>query len=278
MSFKTILRAIFVIALIANGQLYAKPAKRIIALSPHAVEMLFAIGAGERIVGTVEYADYPQAALKIPRVGNFTGIQIERVIELQPDLIVGWKSGNQPADLKKLKSLGFNLFYTHPQTISEISDDLIKLGQLTGLQEQARLAADNVNKHHIEIKQKYINKAKVKVFYQLWHDPLRSVGAGSWIESLIKDCQGTNLLNDATSPYPLISLESVLVKDPQVIIIPHHSGNTEDKQAIWKNWSMIDAVKNKRLFTINGDLLHRFSPRAIEGLEKLCQAIDSARK
>ena len=120
-------------------------------------------------------------------------------------------------------------------------------------------------------------KSKVKVFYQLWHDPLRTVGPGSWVESLINDCNGENLFNDADSPYPIVSLESVLVKDPQVIIIPHHSGSAGAKKEIWHKWQTIDAVKHKRMFTLNGDLLHRFGPRAVDGLITLCQAIDSAR-
>jgi len=255
-----------------------KPAKRIIALSPHAVEMLYAIGAGDRIIATLEYSDYPKEALSIPRIGNFTGIQIEKVVELQPDLIIGWKTGNKTADLNKIESLGFKIFYSHPQDINEISLELIKLGNLTGLQENAKKVANSISNKHRQIIDRYKNKPITSVFYQLWHDPLRTIGPKNWNDSLINDCHGINLFHDSSTPYPVVSLENVLNKNPQVIIIPHHSGSKTVKKDIWGKWQNIDAVKNQHIFTIDGDLLHRFGPRAIEGLELLCEAIDSSRK
>jgi vitamin B12 transport system substrate-binding protein len=269
---------IFVFFLIFHFIADAKPAQRIIALSPHAVELLYAIGAGDRIVGTVEYADYPEEAKKIPRIGNYTGIQLERVLELKPDLIVAWRTGNKDSDLKKMESLGLKLFYTHPQSIKEIKHDLAKLGELIGLSENADKVIADLEQKYQAILKRYKNKRAVKVFYQMWHDPIRTVGPNSWVESLIADCNGENVFNDAGSDYPLVSLESVLIKDPEVIIIPHHSGNIGAKKSVWDNWQTINAVKHNRLFVINGDILHRFAPRAIEGLEQLCQAIDSARE
>lgn len=260
-----------------NNNSNNKFAQRIIALSPHSVEMLFAIGAGDRIVATLEYADYPEEALKILQIGNFAGIQIEKVVELQPDLIVAWKSGNQISELNKLESLGFNMLYSHPQNIEEVKLELLDLGNRTGLNKNAQKVVDEIEQKYQQIKQKYLNKSKIKVFYQLWHDPLLTIGPNNWIDSLIQDCHAENLFNDAETPFPAVSLESVLMKNPQVIIIPHHSGSVGAKQEIWKRWPQIDAIKNSHLFTINGDLLHRFTPRAIDGLAELCAAIDSAR-
>ncbi len=258
--------------------LYAKDTMRIIALSPHSVELLYSIGAGDRIVATVEHADYPKAALKIPRIGNYTGIQIERVLELKPDLIVAWKSGNKKADLEKLKSLGLNIFYTQPKNIGQIEGDLMALGIKTGLQENAKNVISSLNKKYNKIKQIYANKVKVKVFYQLWHDPLRSVGSSVWIESLINDCNGENIFHDSETSYPVVSLESVLVKNPKVIIIPHHSGNEGAHSEMWANWPEISAVKENKVFILNGDVLHRFSPRALDGLNILCEKIDQGRE
>ncbi len=251
--------------------------QKIIALSPHAVEMLFAIGAGDRIIATIEYADYPEAALEIPRIGNFTGIQIEKIVALQPDLIIGWKSGNKLADLKKLESLGFTIFYSHPQNIMEISSELIKIGKLTGLQNNAEAAANKIQEKHQEVIHQYANKEKVSVFYQLWHEPLRTIGPDNWNDALINDCNGHNIFNNTQTSYPVVSMEDVLSKNPEVIIIPHHSGNVTVKKELWNKWQHITAVKQKQIFTIDGDLLHRFGPRAIEGLALLCEAIDSGR-
>lgn len=268
---------ISVLLLFGNARVDAQSTQRIIALSPHSVEMLFAIGAGDRIIATLEYSDYPEAALTIPRIGNFTGVQIEKVVALQPDIIIAWKNGNKSTDIDKLQSLGFKIIFTQAKDIPAIGDELIRLGELTGLQANARIAADQINARYQQIKQRYMNKQKISVFYQLWHDPLRTVGANNWNQSLINDCNGSVLFDNAEIPYPIVSLEDVLFKNPQVIIIPHHSGDVGAKKEIWDKWKKIDAVKNKKIFTIDGDLLHRFGPRAVDGLELLCQAIDSAR-
>jgi len=259
-----------------------KIAQRIIALAPHSVELLYAIGAGDRIVATTEYADYPKAALKIPRVGNANGIQIERVIELKPDLVIVWQGGNKSADIQKLKSLGVNLLSTQPFKISDISKELRQLGKLTGLEQQANKVIEEVEKRYKEITNKYKSRSKVKTFYQLWHDPLTSIGPDSWLESLLNDCNAENIFKDAFSSYPVVSIESVLVKNPQAIIIPHHSGDNDlqatEKTRIWKKWSEISAVKNGHVSVINGDLLHRFTPRVLDGLQTLCEDIDKVRR
>ncbi|NVJ60111.1 MAG: cobalamin-binding protein [Gammaproteobacteria bacterium] len=250
---------------------------RIIALAPHAVEMLYALGAGKNIVGTVEYADYPEAAKTIRRIGNYAGIQIEQLVALKPDLIVAWKSGNRAEDLAKIESLGFPIYYTSPQTINEVFTDLANLGEKTGQINEAKEIVAELKTEYSKIKQRYNNKRKVKVFYQLWHDPTRTIGKDSWINSMIEDCNGINIFSDTDAGYPLVAFETVVVKNPEVIIIPHHSGEQGAKVDIWKKWQEVDAVKNDRLSVLNGDLLHRFSPRAIEGLSKLCGAIDTAR-
>jgi vitamin B12 transport system substrate-binding protein len=261
-------------SLLADNQ---TTAQRIIALSPSTVEQLYAIGAGDRIVGTVEYADYPEAAKKIPRVGNYAGIQIEQALALKPDLIVAWKGGNKQADLDKLKSLGVKVHQSQITSISQISHDLRKLGELTGLQQNAERVINDIAKKYRKISQTYATKKTVKVFYQLWHQPLRTIGPDSWIESLLKDCNAINLFSEANAPYPQVSFESVLVKNPQVIIIPHHSGNQGAKTEHWSKWPEIDAVKSQQIHVLNGDLLHRFTPRALDGLDTLCQRIDQAR-
>lgn len=252
-------------------------AQRIIALAPHSVELLYAIGAGDRIIATTEYADYPKEALSIPRIGNANGIQIERVVEEKPDLVIVWEGGNKSADILKLKSLGLNLLFTKPLKISDISLELEELGRLTGLSEQADQVIKQMESKYQQITNKYKKSLKVKTFYQLWHDPLTTIGPASWSESLLNDCNAENIFNEALSPYPVVSIESVLVKNPQVIIIPSHSGDDKAKSKIWEKWSEISAVKNNHVNIIDGDLLHRFTPRVLDGLQKLCEAIDKAR-
>ncbi len=257
--------------------LHAKEFQRIVALSPHAVELLYSIGLGDKIIATVESADFPEAASKIPRIGNYTGIQIEKLLALNPDLVVAWKSGNKSSDLAKLESLGLNIVYSDPQNIAEVFSDLRELGELTGHREEAEILIDHLVKRYQSIKAKFKHRSKVTVFYQLWHDPLTTIGPASSIDSLIADCGGENVFNHVSAPYPIVSLESVLVKNPKVIIIPHHSGSEIEKQQGWSKWPEISAVKNNKIFILNGDLIHRFTPRTLDGLELLCMTIDQGR-
>ena len=251
-----------------------KVAKKVVALSPATVELLFTLGAGDRIVATVEYADYPEQAKKIPRIGNYLGIQIEKLVELYPDLVVVWQTGNKASDLKKIESLGFDVLYLNPANIGDIAQDLIKLGDKLGLQEKANNVAQSLLNKYQAIKAVYKNKRSISVFYQLWHQPLRSVGPKSWVGSLLNDCNAANIFSTA-SDYPLVSKEDVIVKNPEVIIVAGH-GKVESTQ-LWEKWPELQAVAKKQIYQVEGDTLHRFSTRALDGLEKLCQLIDQAR-
>lgn len=253
----------------------AAPAKRIIALSPHSVEMLYAIGAGESIVATTEHADYPQEALQIPRIGGYHGIQIERVIELDPDLVVVWGSGNKAEDIEKLNSLGFKVYNSDPKTLEAVAAELEELGELTGHQGQASTVAADYQLQLNALRANNSVKPKVKVFYQLWSTPLMSVAKNSWIQQIIDVCHGENVFFDADSDYPQLSLENVLLKMPEVILQSQDKGNILGVD--WSPWQEIPAVKNHHIYPLNADLLHRAAPRAILGVKSLCDALDKAR-
>jgi vitamin B12 transport system substrate-binding protein len=256
--------------------LSAAPASRIIALSPHAVEMLYAIGAGDRIVATTDHADFPAAAKVIPRIGGYYGIQIERVIELNPDLIVVWGSGNKREDIERLTQLGYPIFNSDPKTLEAIGDDLKALGERTGHSVQSLQVAQQYLAKLEDLRNSNRDKPAVKVFYQLWSTPLMTVAKGSWIEQLIEVCHGNNVYADAENEYPQVSLEAVLLKMPQVILQSQDEGNV--KGIDWTAWQEIPAVKHGHIYQLDADLLHRATPRAILGVEALCNALDEARQ
>ena len=267
----------FSLALLTPNAGNANEIKRIIALSPSSVEMLFEIGVGDRVIGTVEHADFPEAAKNIPRLGNYVGVNIEKIVSLKPDLIVGWKSGNKQSDLKKLQSLGLNLVYVDPKSLPAVSKDLRRLGKIIGVEEQAEAAAQKFDERYASLLSENKVKRKVRVFYQLWYDPIRTVGKDSWVEALIHDCNGENIFKSSKAPYPVVSIESVLVKDPEVIVMASHSDAAKSREALWKNWNNISAVKNDLLEVVDGSSLLRAGPRAVDGLALLCEAIDKAR-
>ena len=261
--------------LLVNGAEPVAPAKRIIALSPQSVEMLYAIGAGDAIVATTDYADYPEQAKNIPSIGGYYGVQIERVIELNPDLVVVWQSGNKMEDIKQLQDLGFKVVNSDPKTLADVASDLELLGQLTGHEAIANKVAANYRQQLADIKSQNQAKPAVKVFYQLWSTPVMTVAKGSWIQNLIEVCHGENVFYDAASEYPQISIENVLLTGAEVILQSQDEGNVLGIN--WADWPELPAVKNQHIYQFDADLLHRATPRAILGVNAVCEALDKVR-
>ena len=260
----------------ASDDLQGKPhAKRIIALSPHGVEMLFAIGAGDSIVATTDYADFPAAAKNIPSIGGYYGIQIERVIELNPDLVLVWQSGNKIEDINQLRDLGFTVVNSDPKSLADVATDIELLGKLTGHSVKAKQVADDYRQQLADITLQNQTKPAVKVFYQLWSTPLMTVAKGSWIQNLIEVCHGENVFYDAASEYPQISIENVLLTGAEVILQSQDEGNILGIN--WSDWPELPAVKNQHIYQFDADLLHRATPRAIQGVNAVCGALDKVR-
>ncbi len=259
-----------------NKSVSARPAMRIVALSPHAVEMLFAIGAGEQIVATTDYADFPEAAKAIPRIGGYYGIQIERVIELNPDLVVVWDTGNRSEDIEQLTKLGYRIYGSDPKTLEGIAEELEQLGRLTGHRQQAGEVAADYRQQLATLRRDNAAKPEIKVFYQLWSEPLMTVAQNSWIQQLLEVCHGNNVFKGSSSPYPQVSMENVLLSQPEVIIKTDEKG--DGKRLDWSQWQEIPAVKMEQIYTLNADILHRATPRALEGVEAICKVLDKARE
>ncbi len=262
--------------------LKAEQKPRIIALSPHIVEMLFDIGAGEQIIATVEHANYPKQAMKIPRIGNYLGLQTERIIELQPDIIIAWQSGGATSDLTRLKQLGFTVIYSDPKKFSDIASDINKLGKITGHEQKANRLAKHFLAKLANIKKTYNNKSKITAFYQLWSNPLTTVAQGSWPQQYLDICQVENPFYHAVNSYPTVSIEQIITQPIELIIIPTNKiiAKTTTQQNLnhyWQKWSKIKAVKNKQFIYPNADKMHRMTLRALTGLTEFCQQIDQVR-
>lgn len=250
----------------------------IIALAPHIVEMLYAVGAGEQIIGTTDFADYPEQAKAIPRIGNYAKLQIERVIELQPDLIIAWQSGNPSDDLTRLAQLGFNIVYSEPKTFEDIAKEIRLFGKISGHQAQAQQLSDQFLTELTAIKNTYQDKKPITVFYELWSRPLTTVAKGSWPQQHLNICKASNPFEQVLSPYPQVNIEQVL-QTPVDLIIQPMSINQKAKEGFnWQDWPVIPAVKNDRIIQPDADALHRMTPRSLEELTKLCSAIDRVRK
>jgi vitamin B12 transport system substrate-binding protein len=204
-------------------------------------------------------------------------MQIEKILALKPDLIVAWMDGNKIDDIEKMEKLGLNVYRSKTRSLDKIADELILLGQMIGLQASGEKAARAFNRRLQAIRVDNIDKPKVSFFYQLWEEPLRAVAAGSWINSVMTTCGGENVFNDPNFDYPEVSIENVLVTSPEVFIIPSHHGSSTANIDKWKKWPEIPAIANKQVYYIDGDLLHRFSMRTLDGMDQVCAAFDKVR-
>ena len=169
----------------ATGQriTLAAPAQRIISLAPHITELLYAAGAGERVVGATDYSDYPVAARDLPRVGGYTNIDLEALLALRPDLVVAWKSGNSAVQLDRLRALGVAVYVSEPQRLIDIPTDIEHLGMLAGSEAHARTAAQHFRQRLAQLSERYSKRPPVTVFYEIWNPPLMTIN-GKQIISL----------------------------------------------------------------------------------------------
>ena len=277
---KQMIKMILCLCLAAEIQadvLETQDKQRIIALSPHSVELIFLLGAGDRIIATTSFADFPEAAKLIPVIGGYNGIQIEKVLSLKPDLIVAWESGNKADDLVQLERLGFKVYRSQTRNLAGIADEILNLGQLLDLEDRARSEAEAFNRRLAELKASNAVKRPVAFFYQLWSEPLRTIAGKSWINEMLVGCGGVNIFDETVGDYPQASMETVLERKPEVIIIPSHHGHGLGEGDFWKKWPEIPAVKNQHMYYVDGDILHRFSVRALQGMQTICAHFDQVR-
>lgn len=255
-----------------------KPAEKIVSLSPHITELLFAAGAGNKVVGTIIGSDYPEQALEITKIGRAGMIDYEKVLALKPDLIVGWINGNRKENIARLKKMGFKVFMTEPQQLEDISKNIKKLGLLADTSNIAEKSAQEFSHKLKRLKEKYKNKKPVTVFYQLWHKPMLTINKKHIISNVIKLCGGTNIFGEHTAYVPSIDTESVLIANPDVIITADKGDKMPSWLESWKQWQTITAAKKNNLFWVNPDWIHRHTPRILLAAEKICINLDSARK
>ncbi len=255
----------------------ARPATRIISLAPHATELLFAAGAGERVVGVVATSsDWPPAAQALPRVGDAAMLDVERIVELRPDLVVTWPY-TAPAQTASLRARGIPVFVTDPKTIGGIADDLERLGALAGTAEVARAAADCFRSRLAAIRRAYAGAPRVRVFYQIWNAPLYTVGGEQLISRALAVCGADNVFARLSLPAPAVDVEAVLAAAPDAIVAGADGGVRPAWLDDWRRYPTLPAVARGNLFSVNADLLHRPGPRFVGGVAELCAVVDKAR-
>lgn len=249
--------------------------KRIVSLAPNITETLFALGLDEEIVGVTMFSTYPEEARMKPKVGSYINISLEKVIALNPDLIIATADGNKKEIVLQMEGLGFPVYTINPEDFDDIFETIMNIGRITGKESSAKTLVRDLEQRVETIVSLTRDIEKPRVFLQIGIDPLVSVGKNTIHTKLITLAGGISVTGDVEMQYPRLSIENVIFKKPDIIIVSSmkRGGNFERVRSQWKKWTDIPAVQNDRIHIINSDLTDHSSPRIVEGLEELLRII-----
>ena len=249
---------------------------RIISLAPSLTEIAYAAGAGAELIGVVEFSDFPAAAKAVPRVGDAWRIDVERVLALQPDVVLVWPTGTPETTIERLRGLGLNVVDVPTQSLADVPLALRQVGRLAGTSAVAEQAARDFERRVAEQRARYSKRTPVSVFIQIDDEPIFTVNGRHVISEIVVLCGGRNVFADLPQLAPPIASEAVLAADPQVIL------STDDTianpRAFWQRWPRMRAVQSGTIFKVSSDLVTRASPRLAQGVEVTCAALEDARK
>ncbi|WFA10220.1 cobalamin-binding protein [Tissierella sp. Yu-01] len=250
-----------------------KAPERIISLTPSNTEILYALGLGERIVGVSIFDDYPAEVLEIEKVGDFNGNNIERIIELEPDLVVIYGEGNEEENFR-LDEAGINYVAFEPESIEAVIGTIEKIGRLTGKVDEAETLIEEMNDHMNEVLSKIEGVKPRKVFYEIWHEPLMAAGPGSFMDELMTLVGGDNIAKDTEVEYPQFDLEQLIKLNPEVYLtsvdLPEKTVESISARPGYEN---IDAIINEEVHLLDPNVVSRPGPRIIQALELVAKAI-----
>ena len=244
--------------------------RRIVTLAPHVTELVYAVGAGAQLVGVDSASDYPEQPQSLSRIGDFSRVNFERIAALRPDLIIAWASGNRAADIYKLRHMGIPVLLTEAHRLADVARLLRLIGRATAHQGRGEAAAQDFERKLRAIREQYAGEPSRRVFYQVWEKPLITLGGQHWISDAMALCGGRNIFSDLQATAPVVSVESVLARAPEMIV----SGtDAPDARAAWQRFPQLPAVRRNAFIRMNADTLHRPTPRLLEGVATLCSAI-----
>ena len=254
----------------------AQPATRVVALAPNLAEMVYQAGAGDTLVGVVAYSDFPEQVRGLPEVGDAFRVDFEQLAALDPDLVLAWGGGNPEHMLQRIRDLGFRLEVLTPNKLENIADHLELIGDWTGHSEEAGLAALDFREQLAQLRNSYLGVKSVEVFYQISSQPLYTVNSKQFIGQIISLCGGANIFADLTEMAPVVSPESVVAADPQLILTG--SEQLPEVIALWSRWPQMQAVGHGGILGVDARLAARASPRLIQGARQVCRALDQVRQ
>ncbi len=253
------------------------PARTIIALAPSITELVFAAGAGGKLTGVPRFSDFPAAARSIAQIGDASRIDLERVLSLKPDLVVAWKTGNHAADFERLEQLGLAVFVAEPATLASIPRLVRAIAALAGSAAPAEQAAEEFERGIAALAARYRARASVRVFYEIWHEPLMTVNGRHMISDVIALCGGINVFAAAPVLTPVVSLESVIGARPQVVLGGSSATTPAAFAAPWIRAERHAGLRSVRAMYVDPDYIQRQTPRVLDGARVVCDHLEAVR-
>jgi len=247
---------------------------RIVSLAPNLTELLFAAGAGRQVVGASEYSDWPPPARELPRIGDAFRLDYEGILALRPDVAVAWRSGTPAEAIARLEQAGIRVVVVPVQSLEEIAAGIEALGRLAGTEEAAAAAASRFRSEVGRLRALHAGRPALDVFIELDHRPLFTVTGRHLISEMVSVCGGRNVFASLPGLAPSVDLEAVVAARPDVIL---YTGPEPDPAALWQDWPGLPAVRDRNVMRVPGDLVSRATPRVVEGIEAICEALDGAR-
>jgi len=275
-SFRIATCAALVASLVAPGSA-TPPAPRIVSLSPHITELLFAAGAGAQVVGVDDSSDYPPAALHIPKLGEAATLDIEKLLSLRPTLVIVWETGTPPRRRIELERLNLHVVMTEQRHLEDIGSVLMDFGRLAGTESTAAEAARRYRAELAGLRVRYAGRPRLRVFYQVWDRPLYTLSGDHVVNEVMSLCGGDNVFARLSTLAPAIDREAVLRRDPDVILIGAAGAEGARQAAEWNQFPSLQAVKKHHIFTVNPSLIGRMAPRILQGVQEVCASLDKAR-
>ena len=250
---------------------------RIVSLSPHITELMFAAGAGDRLVGVDDASDFPAAALRLPHVGDMAALDVERLLGLHPDLVVLWESGTSARQREQLARLQLKVVVTEQRRLEDIAATLAEFGRLAGTLPAATAAARDFRLELQQLRARYAGRRRLRVFYQVWDRPLYTVGHAQVLTEMLSLCGGNNVFGDLAGLAPVVDREAVFDRNPDVIIIGAAGSDGERQVQGWLQYASLEAVRRRRIYAVDPSITSRMAPRILQGVQALCEVLDRAR-
>jgi iron complex transport system substrate-binding protein len=263
-----------------------RPAQRVITLAPNLTELVYAVGGGTTLVGTVTLSNFPNEAKSVPRVGDHQRFDIERILLLKPDLVLAWHHGNPGRELAQLEAAGLPLYYLEPRRLDDVARALERVGDLLGRSEEGRARAVAWRNDIAQLREAHRGAEPVSVFYQVWRNPLMTLNGQHIVSDVIALCGGRNVFAGLPQLVPQLSAESVVAANPQAMLSAREDeddhpvlkrGIDDPAFAAWSRYPSLVAVRRNWLYTLPGDLIARQGPRIVDGARAACAALDQVR-